>query len=46
MDFKLTAEQETLKARARALADTVFRERAARWDAAEAYPWDNVKDLV
>lgn len=32
--------------RARALADTVFRERAARWDAAEEYPWDNVKDLV
>ena len=24
----------------------VFRERAARWDAAEEYPWDNVKDLV
>ena len=46
MDFKLTAEQETLKARARTLADTVFRDRAARWDAAEEYPWDNVKDLV
>ena len=46
MDFKLTAEQEALKARARHLADTVFRDRAARWDAAEEYPWDNVKDLV
>ena len=46
MDFKLTAEQETLRSRARHLADTVFRERAARWDAAEEYPWDNVKDLV
>lgn len=46
MDFKLTADQEALKARARHLADTVFRERAARWDAAEEYPWDNVKDLV
>lgn len=46
MDFRLTPEQERLRARARALADTVFRERAARWDAAEEYPWDNVKDLV
>ncbi|HSE06298.1 MAG TPA: acyl-CoA dehydrogenase family protein, partial [Methylomirabilota bacterium] len=46
MEFKLTAEQQALRARARHLADTVFRERAARWDAAEEYPWDNVKDLV
>jgi alkylation response protein AidB-like acyl-CoA dehydrogenase len=46
MDFKLTADQEALRARARHLADTVFRDRAARWDAAEEYPWDNVKDLV
>ena len=46
MDFQLGAEQQALKARARALADGVFRERAARWDADEEYPWDNVKDLV
>ncbi len=46
MDFKLTAEQEALRVRARELADGLFRERAARWDAAEEYPWDNVKDLV
>jgi alkylation response protein AidB-like acyl-CoA dehydrogenase len=46
MDFALTPAQHALKARARELADTVFRERAARWDAEEAYPWDNVKDLV
>ena len=46
MDFELTAEQQALRARARELADGVFRERAARWDAAEEYPWDNVKDLV
>jgi alkylation response protein AidB-like acyl-CoA dehydrogenase len=46
MDFELTAEQRTLQARARELADSVFRERAARWDAAEEYPWENVKDLV
>ncbi|HXH82526.1 MAG TPA: acyl-CoA dehydrogenase family protein [Candidatus Tectomicrobia bacterium] len=41
-----TPEQEALRARARELADTVFAERAARWDATEEYPWDNVKDLV
>jgi alkylation response protein AidB-like acyl-CoA dehydrogenase len=46
VDFHLTAEQEALHARARELADGVFRDRAARWDAAEEYPWDNVKDLV
>ena len=46
MDFPLTAEQQALRARARELADRVFAERAARWDAREEYPWDNVKDLV
>ncbi len=46
MDFSLTPVQQALKARARELADTAFRDRAARWDAAEEYPWDNVKDLV
>jgi alkylation response protein AidB-like acyl-CoA dehydrogenase len=46
MDFTLTPAQQALRARARELADGVFRERAARWDAEEAYPWDNVKDLV
>ena len=46
MDFQLGAAQQALKARARALADGVFRARAARWDADEEYPWDNVKDLV
>jgi hypothetical protein len=44
--FELTPEQQALRAKARGLADSVFRERAARWDAEEAYPWDNVKDLV
>jgi 3-sulfinopropanoyl-CoA desulfinase len=44
--FPLTPEQETLRRRARELADSVVAERAARWDAAEEYPWDNVKDLV
>ena len=46
MDFRLDAGQQAWKARARELADGVFRERAARWDSAEEYPWDNVKDLV
>jgi len=46
VDFELTAGQETLRTRARELADTRFAERAARWDASEEYPWDNVKDLV
>ena len=46
MDFELTPEQETLRGTARELADSVFAGRAARWDAAEEYPWDNVKDLV
>ena len=46
MDFRLDAGQQAWKARARELADSIFRERAARWDSAEEYPWDNVKDLV
>ena len=46
MDFELTADQQALRTRARALADSVIAERAARWDAHEEYPWDNVKDLV
>jgi alkylation response protein AidB-like acyl-CoA dehydrogenase len=46
MRFPLTAEQESIRARARALADREFRERAARWDEREEYPWDNVKQLV
>ena len=46
MRFPLTAEQEAIRTRARALADNEFRERAARWDEREEYPWDNVKQLV
>ena len=46
MDFELTTEQQELRQRARHLADTVFAERAAGYDAREDYPWDNVKDLV
>ncbi len=46
MDYELTAEQEALRVRARELADSVFAERAARWDATEEYPWENVKALA
>jgi 3-sulfinopropanoyl-CoA desulfinase len=46
VNFELTAGQHALQERARELADSVFRERAARWDSTEEYPWENVKDLV
>lgn len=46
MSFELTAGQEELRARVRALADAVFADRAQRWDEREEYPWDNVKELV
>ncbi len=46
MDFELTSEQKALCRRARDLADRAFAERAARWDASEEYPWENVKDLA
>jgi hypothetical protein len=46
MDFELTSEQQDLRRRARDLADRVFAERAARWDALEEYPWENVKDVA
>jgi alkylation response protein AidB-like acyl-CoA dehydrogenase len=46
VQFPLTAEQLALRARVRALADRDFRDRAARWDEREEYPWENVKQLV
>ena len=46
MDWELGPEQDALRRRARELADTIFAARAARWDASEEYPWENVKDLV
>jgi 3-sulfinopropanoyl-CoA desulfinase len=46
MDFPLTDEQRAFQARVRALADGELRERAARWDEREEYPWDNVKRFV
>lgn len=38
MDFTLSREQQELVDRARALADTEFAPRAARWDENEEYP--------
>jgi alkylation response protein AidB-like acyl-CoA dehydrogenase len=46
MTPRLTATEEKLRMRARELADSVFADRAARWDEREEYPSDNVKDLV
>jgi len=46
VDWELGPEQDALRRRARELADTIFAARAARWDASEEYPWENVKDLV
>lgn len=43
--FPLTPEQTALKAAARKLAQGEFAATAARTDATEAYPWDNVAKL-
>jgi 3-sulfinopropanoyl-CoA desulfinase len=43
--FPLTPDQARLQRQVRELADTVFSERAQRWDDREEYPWDNVKEL-
>ncbi|MFT7596628.1 MAG: alkylation response protein AidB-like acyl-CoA dehydrogenase [Paracoccaceae bacterium] len=42
----LTDTQKALRARARSLADSRFRDRAARIDETQEYPHDNVRDLV
>lgn len=42
---RLTAEQEALRIRARDLAETVIRPRAAEIDRTEEYPWGNVAAL-
>jgi alkylation response protein AidB-like acyl-CoA dehydrogenase len=46
MLFNLTAEQKRLQARARELAESFVRGRAAETDRTEAYPWDNVRELT
>jgi alkylation response protein AidB-like acyl-CoA dehydrogenase len=44
--MSLTAAQQELQARARALAREVIAPRAAEIDRTEQYPWDNVKALT
>ena len=46
VEFPLSEEQRQLQELVRGLADSTFRDRAARWDEREEYPWDNIKDLV
>ncbi len=45
MQFHLTPEQETLRERARRLAQQKMAPRAAEIDRTEAYPWDHVASL-
>ncbi len=44
--FELTADRKDLRDRARALAEGVFRDRAAEIDRSEGYPWENVTALA
>lgn len=46
MDFRLTPQQEALRAAVSEAAAREFAPRAAHWDRTEEYPWDNVKRLV
>jgi hypothetical protein len=43
--FDLGNDRQSLRHRARDLAETVFRDRAAAIDRTEDYPWDNVAAL-
>ena len=43
--FPLSLTQRELQARARDLAETAFRPRAAEVDRSEAYPWESVRAL-
>jgi alkylation response protein AidB-like acyl-CoA dehydrogenase len=44
--FPLSEAQRGIQELVTSLADSTFRERAARWDEREEYPWDNIKELV
>jgi hypothetical protein len=46
MNFQLSAAQQDLQARARALAEARIAPRAAEVDQSEKYPWDHVESLV
>ena len=43
--YELTETQSTLQDRARCLADTILRDRAAEIDRTEQYPWHNIETL-
>ncbi len=45
MLYQLTKEQEALRGRARAFAETVARPRAAEIDRTESYPWETVEAM-
>ena len=45
MQYRLTEEQDALRTRARAFAETVVSPRAAEVDRTESYPWDTVEAL-
>jgi alkylation response protein AidB-like acyl-CoA dehydrogenase len=42
---QLSEPRQQLQAKARALAEATFRDRAAEIDRTEEYPWDNVAAL-
>jgi alkylation response protein AidB-like acyl-CoA dehydrogenase len=42
----LTEQQQALQAKARELADSVIKDRAAEVDRSEAYPWENIEALT
>jgi alkylation response protein AidB-like acyl-CoA dehydrogenase len=44
--YPLSEAQETLQAQAKGLSDSIVRDRAAKVDATESYPWDTVQDLA
>jgi alkylation response protein AidB-like acyl-CoA dehydrogenase len=46
MDFKLTQNQNILRAEAQRLAREVFKDKAARWDQNAEVPWENIKLLA
>lgn len=44
--YPLSEAQERLQAQAKGLSDSIVRDRAAKVDATESYPWDTVQDLA
>lgn len=46
MDFRLTEEQEIIRAEARRIAGEVLKDKAARWDRNAEVPWENIEFLA